>query len=42
LLENGANVHADDDCALRWAEENGHTETIELLKNHINKEQKCL
>jgi hypothetical protein len=31
LIDEGANIRANDDCALRWAAENGHTETVELL-----------
>ena len=31
LLESGANVHADDDRALRWAARNGHHEVVKLL-----------
>ena len=33
-LERGADVHADDDWALRMASENGHTDTVELLKRY--------
>jgi len=31
LLDAGANVHAGDDYALRWASQNGHTEVVKLL-----------
>ena len=31
LLEKGANVHADDDLALRWASEFGHHAVVKLL-----------
>jgi len=31
LLENGANVHEDDDLALQWAASNGHLEVCKLL-----------
>ena len=31
LVEQGANVHANDDCALRWATENGHLEVVKYL-----------
>ena len=34
LLEHGADVHADDDWALRWASYNGHTETVKVLLEH--------
>jgi len=27
----GADVHADNDYALRWASENGHKDVVELL-----------
>ena len=30
-LEKGADVHADDDEALRWASGNGHLEVVRLL-----------
>ena len=30
-LEAGANVHADDDAALRWSSENGRAEVVRLL-----------
>ena len=31
-LDNGADVHAREDCVLRWASYNGHTEVVKLLK----------
>jgi len=31
LLAAGADVHADNDLALRWASESGHTEIVKLL-----------
>ena len=34
LLEKGANVHAGDDYALRWASERGHTNVVKLLLEH--------
>ena len=33
LLTNGANVHACDDYALRWASYDGHAEMVSLLLN---------
>jgi len=30
-LDKGANIHAGNDLALRWASSNGHTETVKLL-----------
>lgn len=30
-IENGADVRADDDYALRWASENGHYDIVKLL-----------
>ena len=30
-LERGADVHADNDGALRWASKNGHKDVVELL-----------
>ena len=31
LIENGADVHADYDCALRWSAAIGHLEVVRLL-----------
>ena len=31
MIDLGADVHADDDYALRWASENGHLEVVEFL-----------
>jgi len=31
LLEEGADIHADDDHALKWASQKGYLETIKLL-----------
>ena len=31
LLEAEADIHADNDNALRWAAEKGHTETVKVL-----------
>ena len=31
LLEQGANIHASDDMALKWASENGYLKTVKLL-----------
>ena len=34
LILEGADVHANNDCALRWASENGHLDVVKvLLKN---------
>jgi len=33
-LERGADVHAADDFALRWASRNGHAEVVKLLLDH--------
>ena len=35
MIEHGADVHADDDFALRWAREMGHTEIVKLLEDWI-------
>ena len=32
LVEQGADIHADDDLALRWAAENGHLEVVKYLE----------
>jgi hypothetical protein len=40
-LENGANVHADDSCSLRYAATRGHREIVELLvENGVNPNNK--
>ena len=31
LIENGANIHANDDFALRYAAKNGHLEVVRYL-----------
>ena len=31
LVEQGANIHANDDKALRWASENGHLKVVKFL-----------
>ena len=31
LIEQGANIHAEDDYAIRWAAWNGHLETVKYL-----------
>jgi len=31
LIESGANIHADNDYAVRWAAKNGHSEIVKLL-----------
>jgi len=36
LLGAGANVHAINDEALRWASRNGHVEIVNLLKKYEN------
>jgi ankyrin repeat protein len=40
LLDAGADVHADDDLALRVANHYRHTEIVKLLKDYIAKEKK--
>jgi hypothetical protein len=35
LIKAGANIHANNDEALRWASENGHVEIVELLKKYM-------
>jgi Ankyrin repeats (3 copies) len=37
LLADGADVHAVDDFALRWAVRQGHTETVKVLQEAITK-----
>ena len=34
LLEDDADIHAKNDCALRWAAGNGHLEVVGLLLDH--------
>jgi hypothetical protein len=31
LVDNGANIHTDNDRALLWSSENGHCKIIEFL-----------
>jgi ankyrin repeat protein len=31
LVQSGADIHAYDDCALRWAAESGHLEIVKFL-----------
>ena len=33
-LAAGADIHAANDDALRWASENGHLEVVKILKEH--------
>ena len=33
LIEQGANVHAGNDKAIKWAAQNGHLETVKYLKS---------
>jgi hypothetical protein len=32
LVEQGANVHAFNDCAIKWAGRNKHTDVVKYLK----------
>ena len=41
-LKNGADIHAMNDYALRWASNNGHLEVVAYLKNQIRKEKIAL
>jgi hypothetical protein len=40
LLEAGADVHAKEDWAVRWAAKNGHTDTITVLNEWMAREVK--
>jgi general stress protein CsbA len=40
LLTAGADVHVDNDVALRWASSNRRTNVVKVLKDHIAKEKK--
>ena len=31
MIEHGANIHTNDDEALRWAAENGHLDVVKYL-----------
>jgi hypothetical protein len=42
LLDAGANVHADNDGALRWASYNGQTEVVKLLKQYSKKKKRVV
>ena len=35
LLANGANVHADGDCALRLASRNGYVAVVKILQECV-------
>jgi hypothetical protein len=35
LLASGADVHADDDYALRWSSASGHHKVVQVLKKYI-------
>ncbi len=35
LVEAGADIHALDDCALRWASERGQLEVVKYLEHLI-------
>ena len=37
-LKKGADFHAKDDYALRWAANKGHTEIVKLLKKYMKNE----
>ena len=39
LLEHGADIHADDNYALRWAAHYGHTKVVKLLISHYKTTQ---
>jgi len=39
LLDAGANVHAYNNQALRWAENNEQIEVVNILKQHINEKR---
>ena len=38
LIEQGANIHADNDLAIRRAANNGHLETVRYLESLKSKE----
>jgi len=35
LLEEGADIHIDEELTLKWASENGHLEIVELMIEHV-------
>lgn len=39
-IENGADVHARDNAALRRASYNGHIQVVKYLKQYINNKQR--
>ena len=39
LVEDGANIHANNDEALRWASSKGRIEVVKYLKRKILKEK---
>lgn len=42
LLDQGADVHAQNEAALRWAASNGHAETVRLLQDRDGDVHKAL
>jgi ankyrin repeat protein len=40
LLAAGANVHANNDLALRWASHNGHVDVVLALAEHVELNEK--
>ena len=39
MVLKGADVHANNDHALRWASQNGHLEIVKLLKDHMKSQE---
>jgi len=39
LVENGANIHAMNDYALRWGSINGHLQVVNYLTERMNETQ---
>ena len=37
-VQEGINIHADDECALRWASKNGHLDVVKFLTQYIQKD----
>ena len=37
LLDQGADIHTDNECPLRWSAENGHLHVVQYLLEHSAK-----
>ena len=35
IIQEGIDIHADDECALRWASKNGYLDVVKYLTQYI-------